>query len=221
MQRMQPAYQGVTGYTALFLKRERIRGTLNPLEKIDLRFQSPFKIYMAWQAPHAGRTIVYVEGKNNNKMQVQPGGALQMLRFSLDPSSPLATRNNHHSIRQAGLGNLVDLILGQYRRGIKAGQITLQSLGDGEVDGRPAYRLSLLCHADQAAGYYAKRADIWIDKAQFLPTRLLLYDWDNQLHAHYEYHRLRLNPRLGPKDFELPPLTWLPPVSAESDNEGG
>ena len=217
--RMESAYQDVTDYTALFLKRERIGETLRPLEKIEFRFQSPFKVYMAWQEPHPGRTIVYVEG-DNNKMQVNPGGLLQMLRFSLDPSSRLATRNNHQTIRQAGLGNLIDLILNQYRRGIKTGQITLRSLGDGEVDGRPADRLSLLCHADEAAGYYAKRAEIWIDKAHHLPTRLLVYDWNNQLYAHYEHHRLKLNPGLRPEAFKLPPVKVIPPVSAESDNEG-
>ena len=218
--RMEAAYQDVTDYTALFLKRERIRGTLRPLEKIEFRFQSPFKVYMTWQEPNPGRTIVYVEGENNNKMQVNPGGLLQMLRFSLDPSSGLATRDNHQTIRQAGLGNLIDLILSQYRRGIKTGQITLRLLGDGEVDGRPADRLSLLCHADEAAGYYAKRADIWIDKAHHLPTRLRVYDWNNQLYAHYEYRRLKLNPGLSPEAFTLPPVEVHQPASAESDDEG-
>ena len=67
----------------------------------------------------------------------------------------------------------------------ETGQLTLRSLGDGEMDGRPAYRLSLLCHADQAAGYYAKRAAIWIDKAQHLPTRLLVYNinFANSIHC--------------------------------------
>jgi outer membrane lipoprotein-sorting protein len=219
IQRMESAYQEVTDYTALFLKRERIRGTLRPLEKIEFRFQLPFKVYMAWQEPHPGRTIVYVEGENNNKMQVNPGGMLQMLRLSLDPSNGLATRNNHQTIRQAGLGNLIDLILNEYRRGIKTGQITLSSLGDGEVDGRPADRLSLLCHADQAAGYYAKRADIWIDKAQHLPTRLLVYNWDNQLYAHYEYQHLKLTPGLGPEAFKLLPVKLIQPVAGEPDDE--
>ena len=218
--RMESAYQDVTDYTALFLKRERIGETLRPLEKIEFRFQSPFKVYMAWQEPHPGRIIVYVEGENDNKIQVNPGGLLQMLRFSLDPSNGLATRNNHQTIRQAGLGNLIDLILSQYRRGIKAGQTTLHSLGDGEVDGRPADHLSLLCHADPEAGYYAKRADIWIDKAHHLPTRLLVYDWDNQIYAHYEYHRLKLNPGLSSEAFKLPPVKLLSPVSVEPDSEG-
>lgn len=218
--RMESAYQHVTDYTALFLKRERIRGTLQPLEKIEFRFQLPFKVYMAWQEPYPGRMIVYVEGENNNKMQVNPGGLLQLLRLSLDPSNSLATRNNHQTIRQAGLGNLIDLILSQYRRGSKTGQITLRSLGDGEVDGRPADHLSLLCHADEAAGYYAKRADIWVDKAHHLPTRLLVYDWNNQLYAHYEYRRLKLNPGLRPEAFKLPPVKVLPSISAESDDKG-
>ncbi len=215
---MELAYPGVTDYTALFLKQERIRGTLLPLAKIELRFQLPFKVYMAWQEPHPGRTLVYVEGKNRNRMQVNPGGALQMLRLSLDPSSRLATRNDHHTIQQAGLGNMIALILGQYRRGMKEGQMTLRSRGDGEVDGRSAHHLILLCHADQAAGYYAKRAEIWVDKAHHLPTRLLVYNWNDQLYAHYEYQRLKLNPGLTSKAFELAPVRLMPSVSAEPDD---
>jgi outer membrane lipoprotein-sorting protein len=47
MQRMASAYDGIRDYTAVFLKRERINGTLLPLETIELRFQAPFKVYMA------------------------------------------------------------------------------------------------------------------------------------------------------------------------------
>jgi hypothetical protein len=51
MQRMVHAYDGIRDYTALFLKRERINGVLLPLETIELRFQAPFKVYMAWRQP--------------------------------------------------------------------------------------------------------------------------------------------------------------------------
>ena len=87
MQRMASAYDGIRDYTALFLKRERIKGVLLPLETIELRFQAPFKVYMAWRELHAGRVIVYVEGANDNKILINPGGLLRFLRLKLEPTS--------------------------------------------------------------------------------------------------------------------------------------
>jgi hypothetical protein len=220
MQRMARAYDGIWDYTALFLKRERINGTLAPLEKIELRFQEPFKIYMAWLTPHAGRVVAYVEGENNNKMLVNPGGLLRLLRLSLEPTSPLVTRHSQHTIRDAGLRKTIEWLVREYERGRQAGQLTLTFQGYGEVDGRLAYHVAFVCHADKTAGYYAKRGDIWVDAEYFLPTRLYLYDWDDQLHAHYEYHKLRLNPGLGPDAFRLAPWLDAQPPAAQAE-EGG
>src|SRR5918996_946155 len=79
LRRMANAYDGIYDYTALFLRRERINGKLLPLEKIELRFQEPFKVYMSWLEPYEGRAIAFVKGKNDNKLLVNPGGLLASL----------------------------------------------------------------------------------------------------------------------------------------------
>jgi len=206
MQRMASAYDGIKDYTALFLKRERVKGVLLPLETIELRFQAPFKVYMAWREPHAGRIIVYVEGANDNKMLVNPGGLLRFLRLKLELTSSLATQNTHNTVREAGLQKTIALLEREYERGRREGQVTLSFQGYEEVVDRPAYHLTLVCHADKTAGYYAQRGEIWVDTAYFLPIKLSLYDWDNQLYAYYEYRGLRLNPGLGPEAFRLAPV---------------
>jgi len=205
MHRMASAYDGIRDYTALFLKRERIKGVLLPLETIELRFQAPFKVYMAWREPHAGRIIVYIEGANDNKILVNPGGLLRLLRLKLDPTSSLATQNSHNTVREVGLQKTIALLEREYERGTREGQMTLSFQGYEEVADRPAYHLTLVCHADKTAGYYAQRGEIWVDTAYFLPIKLSLYDWDNQPYAYYEYRSLRLNPGLGPEAFHLAP----------------
>ena len=219
MQRMAGAYKGIRDYTALFLKRERINGVLLPLETIELRFQEPFKVYMAWRKPHAGRVIVYVEGENDNKILVNPGGLLRFLRLKLEPTSSLATQNTHHTVREVGLQKTIALLEREYERGRREGQVTLFFQGYDEVADRPAYHLTLVCHADKTAGYYAQRGEIWVDMAHFLPIKLSLYDWDNQLYADYEYRSLRLNPGLGPEAFRLTPALDVesPPTRAHEN----
>src|SRR5262249_20213563 len=178
MQRMASAYDGIRDYTAVFLKRERINGTLLPLETIELRFQAPFKVYMAWREPHAGRVIVYVEGENDNKILVNPGGLLRFLRLKLAPTSPLATKNTHHTVREVGLQKTIALLVREYERGRREGQVTISFQGYDEVAGRSTYHLTLVCHAAKTAGYYAQRGEIWVDAEHFLPIRLSLYGWD-------------------------------------------
>ena len=211
MQRMGQAYNGIQDYTALFLKRERINGTLQELETIELRFQEPFKLYMAWQEPHKGRALTYIEGENDNKMLVNPGGFLQFVHLSLDPNSLLATRNAHHTVRQAGLRHTINLLMREYQRGMQQGHMQIAFRGYAEVDERPVYHIEFVGPKDKKAGYYAYRGDIWIDQEYFLPTKLHIYDWDNQLYEDYEYRQLRLNPDLGPEAFVL--TTATPAVS--------
>jgi len=211
IQRMASAYDGVRDYTAVFLKRERINGTLLPLETIELRFQAPFKVYMAWREPYAGRVIVYVEGENDNKILVNPGGLLRFLRLKLEPTSSLTTKNTHHTVREVGLQKTIALLVREYERGRREGQVTLSFQGYDEVAGRSTYHLTLVCHADKTAGYYAQRGEIWVDAEHFLPIRLSLYDWDGELYAYYEYQRLCVNPGLGAEAFRLAPALDAPP----------
>jgi outer membrane lipoprotein-sorting protein len=219
MQRLASAYDGIRDYTAVFLKRERINGTLLALETIELRFQAPFKVYMAWRKPYAGRVIVYVEGENDNKILVNPGGLLRFLRLKLEPTSPLATQNTHHTVREVGLQKTIALLVREYERGRREDQVTLSFQSDDEVAGRSTYHLTLVCHADKMAGYYAQRGEIWVDAEHFLPIRLSLYDWDGELYAHYEYQRLRVNPGLGPEAFRLAPAPDVqsPPARAHEN----
>ena len=209
VQRMAASYDGIQDYTAVFLKRERIQGKLLPLETIELRFQEPHNVYMAWQEPYAGRIIAYVEGENDHKIHVNPGGLLRFLRVSLDPVSSLAMQKTHHSVLQAGLRKTIDLLMQQYQHATQGGPVAVHFRGHGKVDNRPAYHLEFICTAGNVEPCYAHRGDIWIDHAFYLPTRLQLYTRDNQLYAYYEYRRLQLNPGLSPEDFRIP--TSLPP----------
>lgn len=211
MERMAAAYDEITDYSALFLKRERINGRLRPLEKIELRFQEPFKVYLGWVEPNKGRVVVYVEGENENKMLVNPGGLLKYVRLALEPSSYLAKRDAHHSILQAGIQNTIAHVMKEYRRGMELNQVTAHFRGQAEVDGRLAYHLEFIYPADPSAGYYAYRGEIWIDQEYYLPTRLRIYNWDNELYEYYEYHRLQLNPGLDETAFRLAPLEGTAP----------
>src|SRR5437867_3288335 len=85
---------------------------------------------------------------------VDPHG---FIHLALDPTSPLATRNAHLTVREAGLQKTIALLMREYERGMREGLMTLSFQGYDEVDGRPAYHLAFVCHADSRSGYYAQR----------------------------------------------------------------
>lgn len=140
---------------------------------------------------------------------------LRFTRMSLNPTGSMAMRGVHHPVLQAGLRNTIDMLMRQYERGIQRNEIALHFRGYGEVDSRQAYHLEFIRSADKQDGYYAYRGEIWVDQKYYLPTRLYIYDWDNQLYEHYEYRRLRLNPGLGSEAFTISPAEPARPSTTE------
>src|SRR5262245_26264019 len=48
------SYQGVRDYTCLFIKRERLRGQVQPENVIDMKVRTqPFSVYLRWLKPTA------------------------------------------------------------------------------------------------------------------------------------------------------------------------
>src|SRR5262245_25755603 len=82
--RAKAAYAKVTDYSCNLIKRERLEGELSPNHLIALKVRKePFSVSMVWQEPKEleGQEVVYVEGKNEGKMRVKPGGLLGSLGF--------------------------------------------------------------------------------------------------------------------------------------------
>ena len=73
--------KSVRDYTATLVKRERVDGELQPYEYIYLKVrnpkpQVPFSVYMYFLKPAEakGREVIYVDGRDENKMLVHEGG---------------------------------------------------------------------------------------------------------------------------------------------------
>lgn len=206
---VQDSYLSVRGYTAKFIKQERINGTLNPRETIQMKFQKPFKVYMKWvEGAKEGQEIIYVKGENNGKALAHPGfggfigGMLNLIlpTFAITPDGPTAMNGNRRPITDAGIGMMIEKII-HYNSAAKAnGDLKLSFKGEAEVDGRPALVVErILPHKE---GYPAHRTTYYIDKGYNLPVIVVLYDWEDQMMAYYEYSSLVLNPGLKPIDFE-------------------
>src|SRR5262249_11735785 len=100
-------------YTATFLKQERVDGVLRDLETIQLKLRhKPFSVYMKWlEGGDEGRQVLFVEGQNDDKLQVRLGGIKSRLPVvKLKPTDSLAMQESRHPITEMGLLELTSQV---------------------------------------------------------------------------------------------------------------
>ena len=104
------AWAGLTDYTCVLVRRERVGGGLRPEETMLMKAQrEPYSVYLRWAAPQdmAGQEVCYVAGRHDGRMMVRPAGLFGSLGFlALDPNDPRARARSNHTITEAGLNPL-------------------------------------------------------------------------------------------------------------------
>lgn len=205
------SYQGIRDYTCLLVKREHLRGQLQPENLIVMKVRTqPFSVYLRWHQPKqfAGQEVCYVEGRNRGMMRVHSSGLLGAVGFiSLDPNDPRVRENSRHTITEAGIGNLIERLAQRYEADRRYNNTQVR-LGDYVYDQRRCRRVETI-HANNAGGeilFY--RNVVYFDQQTHLPIRVENYDWPRpggntggDLLEVYAYANLRLNVGLGDEVF--------------------
>jgi hypothetical protein len=205
------AYEEVRDYTCVLIKRERVRGQLQPESVISMKVRSqPFGVYLRWQQPKnvAGQEACYVAGKNEGKMRVHSTGLLGVAGWvSLDPNDERAKKTSNHSITEAGIGNLIARFAKSWERE-KDLNLTRVRVGEYEYNKRRCVRVEAT-HPDNRGGQFLTyRSVVYFDKETHLPIRVEAYDWPHQggntegeLLEVYSYVNLKLNVGLSDETF--------------------
>ncbi len=198
---MKARYEQVEDYRTIFVRQERIGGKLGEPEEIALDFKRPFMVQMRWlKGPKKGRRLIFVEGENDNKILVSMEGLIgrfvRLLR--LDPNGALAKQGGKRSIRQVGLGNLVDSLISLTREAEKAGDLKTALLGEEIAEGRRIYVIERTLPKER---YDSPRTLISIDKETGLPVKVLRFNKEGDLFERYEYDALQINQDLSKAVF--------------------
>ncbi|HJT78291.1 MAG TPA: DUF1571 domain-containing protein [Gemmataceae bacterium] len=203
------SYQQVQTYTCLLIKRERLRGQLEPDHLIRMRVRTqPFSVYLRWQGPRqfAGQETCYVAGQNNGMMRVHGVGLAGLAGWvSLDPRDPRVLEHSRHTITEAGIGNLIERYGRRWEEERRLNQTQVR-LGNFTYDNRLCRRVETIHPPGGPYAFY--RSLVYFDSATHLPIRVENYDWprprgnpDGDLAEMYSYADLRLNVRLGEEAF--------------------
>jgi len=104
------------------------------------KFKRPFRVYLDFIKPHAGREVIFQRGWNDDEIKVHKG-SFPDITVNLDPRGSTAMEVNHHPITDFGFENTVRLIAVNLRRAIKRKEGEFEVSDGGEVFGRSVWKL--------------------------------------------------------------------------------
>jgi len=192
-------------YTCQFQKQEKIEGTLQKTETMQMKFRAKaFSLYIKWTGDvTAGQEAIYVEGQNDGKVAVHPSGLLGVLfrKVMVEPTSKLALKHSRRPLTFAGMANMLRLVTPQCEKAKANGDLTLTFEGMRDLGGRPAYVFKRVL--PNKNDYPCPVLIIYIDQQFLTCVRTDAYDWDGTLLSQYIYTDVVINPGLKDADFDV------------------
>lgn len=211
----------VADYECILIKRERVGVTLGDEEfllarvrnrkVVDGRTTTPLSVYLKFLKPDGvkGQEVLWVEGKNNNKLLGHQGGRLGKLTPSvwLDPNGPMAMRGNRYPISEMGVENLVVKLLEKGERDRKRDECEVNFHHDAKINKRPCMLIEVR-HPVARPYFDFHIAQIYIDKEMNVPIRYAAFTWPEVegekplLLEEYTYVEMKLNKGFKDEHFD-------------------
>lgn len=201
-------YQGkYADYTCTFTKQERIGGVLGKEQEIRVRFRgSPFSTAMTWVTnPPMGDRILYVEGRNDNEMQVRPSSLLlQILAprgVSRKPDDAAAMKVTLRAVNMFGFECAMKSLLEVYRAAKSNGDLQEEFGGYCTLNGQDTLVLVRYLAA-RRKDYPAHKTVTYINVKCMVPVMIEGYDWGTgDFLCRYTYSNVKFNVGLTEADF--------------------
>ena len=212
----------ISGYTASFLKQERIGDTLHSQEVIRVWYrESPYAVLMLWEqgSRNMAEGTLFASGENNGKMLVWLPKLFGRIT-EVDPRSRLPRGSARYTIEEFGFFHSVKRALTVWTAAEARGALQCKFLGTrkvAEADDRECHIVQRTCAVDEidpfAAGEVnpritdANRADsfrtitLYFDTRTWLQLGAELHRSDGALVSSYFYRNVVLNPALAPETF--------------------
>jgi len=161
--------------SAFVLHSKERFGSKYVYKKMKFRMQeSPKKVYM--KDLDKGVELLYVDGWNNNKGYINPNG-FPWMNVSLSIYNSQVVAENHHTIDDAGMGFVVELLNGFEGTVAKAGK-TKSSLytykGEVTWNGKRCHKIEIIPPVTFKYRYYTTKRD---QKLMDLSRRLVASDY--------------------------------------------
>lgn len=194
-------YKSVESYTCRLDKRVANAGTLHEDLSITVKFKKPTNYYFRWEKGlRRGREVIFDPGRHNGKIVAHPGGLFRFMVLHLNPEGRLAMKENRHSLKNSGLGKIMQVVEADYRRSRLQGLDAIGFVGKGRIDDRSTWVIQGQFPENQ--GYYASKVVLFLDQSLGLPIKASIYDGSGRLVEEYVFHQLAINVGLTDQDFD-------------------
>ena len=213
--------QDVRDYSCHLVRRERVRGRVQPEEFIAVKVRHqrsrdgqvviPFGVYLKVLAPSQvqGREVLFVDGKYDNMMLIRKGGprfGFITTRLSLTSDAAMAT--NRYPLTEIGIENLVKRLIQVVKEDIRIGAETeVDFYPNASIDGRSCTAVKVF-HPKYDARLRFSAATVIVDNELNVPVHYEAYDWpaesggEPRLLEQYTYRNIELNPGFAEIEFD-------------------
>ncbi len=167
-------------YRAVFLKQERISGSLTDMQEIQLKVKhAPLSVYMQWANCMTGREVLYVDGQNENKMLVHLEGVQGRLTgtLRLDPEGMLAMRESRHPVTDVGLKNLIETVLTFRRKEAETNFGFNCYCLDNQIAHNRKCILFITEYTSEESSPDYRKSMVYIDRETYMPVTVNNYGW--------------------------------------------
>lgn len=210
-QKSRAALAEATDYEATFHKKE-VDDKSNKLKETTMKLklrEEPFSVRLKFVKPNAGREVIYVQGKNDNKLLALEAGVVGGLTgwIPLDPKSSRAMENNKYAVTMIGMKNLLDRIITQWQNEAKFEEVDVTIDTEAKWGDVPCLLIKT-SHPKPRNEFRFQATHLYLETATQFPIHLKQYgfpgkrDKEPPVVEEYAYSQIKVNVGLKDGDFD-------------------
>lgn len=205
---VQENLKKIKDYEATFTKKEVVGRKLIQSEMYVKFREQPFSVYIKYLNPHAGREVIYVAGRNKDKLLAHGEGITSIVgTIKLKPDSKDALEENRYPITMFGMSNLVATLTLQWQEDEKHDDCVVKFFPNAKLD-KVDCKVVETSYPKQVAHAKFHMSRMYIAKDTGLPVRVEQFGFpataggEAPIIEEYTYSNVKTNLGFGDLDFD-------------------
>lgn len=204
---VQETLKKVNDYETTFTKKEVVGKKLLQTEMYVKFREQPFSVYIKYLNPHGGREVIYVAGRNKDKLLAHGEGITSIVgTLKLKPDSKDAMEDNRYPITMFGMSKLVATLIQQWEADEKHDDCVVKFFPNAKLD-KIDCKVVETSYPKQVAHAKFHMTRMYVAKDSGLPVRVEQFGFpaagaQPPIIEEYTYSNIKTNLGFGDLDFD-------------------